>query len=450
MRLPFPFFYVRNPLFEKKGSGTSMETISAIRGFKDILPAEAGQWLFVEEQARRVFHAFGFRDIRIPILEKTELFARGIGESTDIVEKEMYTFTDRGDESLTLRPEATAGVLRAYIEHALHAADPVARLYTIGPMFRRERPQKGRYRQFYQIDAEILGLDDPRVDAELILMLIHFLAAVGLKDPHVEINSLGCPICRPAFRSAVIAHLQGREEMLCGDCRRRIDTNPLRVFDCKIESCREAIAHAPRLADFLCGDCRTHFGIVQESLDLFGVPFAINDRMVRGLDYYTRTTFEVTTDVLGAQNAVVGGGRYDGLVQQLGGPEIPGIGFAIGFERLVSLMPAREDNFRRTPALFIAGLGEAAQKMAWELANRLRLQGIEVEMDYTGKSLKSQMKRADKFGCRFALIIGDREIAEGQGALRDMKNSSQTTVRLDLASIREKMEALQRGVEDLV
>lgn len=427
-----------------------MEIISAIRGFKDILPAEAGQWLFVEEQARRVFHAFGFRDIRIPILEKTELFARGIGETTDVVEKEMYTFTDRGEESLTLRPEATAGVVRAYIEHALYAAEPVARLYTIGPMFRRERPQKGRYRQFYQIDAEILGLDDARVDAELILMLTHFLKAVGLTSSHVEINSLGCPLCRPAFRSAVVAHLQGREEELCGDCRRRIQTNPLRVFDCKIESCRAAVEDAPRLADFLCDECRAHFGTVQESLGLFGVPFSINNRMVRGLDYYTRTTFEVTTDVLGAQNAVVGGGRYDGLVQQLGGPDIPGIGFAIGFERLVSLMPTGTDDYRRTPALFIAALGAEAQKMAFELANRLRLEGVEAEMDYAGKSLKSQMKRADKLGCRYALIIGDREIAENSGVFRDLKNSSQTPVPLDLAGITGKMEALQRGAEDLV
>ncbi len=427
-----------------------MEIISAIRGFKDILPAEAGQWLFVEEQARRVFHAFGFRDIRIPILEKTELFARGIGETTDVVEKEMYTFTDRGEESLTLRPEATAGVVRAYIEHALYAAEPVARLYTIGPMFRRERPQKGRYRQFYQIDAEILGLDDARVDAELILMLTHFLKAVGLTSSHVEINSLGCPLCRPAFRSAVVAHLQGREEELCGDCRRRIQTNPLRVFDCKIESCRAAVEDAPRLADFLCDECRAHFGTVQESLCLFGVPFSINNRMVRGLDYYTRTTFEVTTDVLGAQNAVVGGGRYDGLVQQLGGPDIPGIGFAIGFERLVSLMPTGAEDFRRTPALFIAALGAEAQKIAFELANRLRLEGVEAEMDYAGKSLKSQMKRADKLGCRYALIIGDREIAEHTGVFRDLKNSSQTPVPLDLAGITGKMEALQRGAEDLV
>ncbi len=421
-----------------------METINAIRGFKDILPAEASQWLFVEEQARRVFHAFGFRDIRIPILEKTELFARGIGETTDVVEKEMYTFTDRGDESLTLRPEATASIVRAYIEHTLYAADPVSRLYTIGPMFRRERPQKGRYRQFYQIDAEILGLDDARVDAELILMLTHFLRAVGLTNSHVEINSLGCPLCRPAFRSAVVAHLQGREEELCGDCRRRIETNPLRVFDCKIESCRAAVERAPRLVDFLCDDCRAHFGTVQESLGLFGVPFSINNRMVRGLDYYTRTTFEVTTDVLGAQNAVVGGGRYDGLVKQLGGPDIPGIGFAIGFERLVSLMPTEAEDYRRTPALFIAALGADAQKIAFELANRLRLADVEVEMDYAGKSLKSQMKRADKLGCRYALIIGDREIAENAGVFRDLQNSSQTPVGLDLAAIIGKMDILQK------
>jgi histidyl-tRNA synthetase len=287
-----------------------MEIISAIRGFKDILPAEAGQWLFVEEQARRVFHAFGFRDIRIPILEKTELFARGIGETTDVVEKEMYTFTDRGEESLTLRPEATAGVVRAYIEHALYAAEPVARLYTIGPMFRRERPQKGRYRQFYQIDAEILGLDDARVDAELILMLTHFLKAVGLTSSHVEINSLGCPCAVPPSVGRGPPTCRGGRRAL-RDCRRRIQTNPLRVFDCKIESCRAAVEDAPRLADFLCDECRAHFGTVQESLGLFGVPSPSTTAWCRpGLLYPDHLRGDTRRP--GRTDAVVGGGRYDG------------------------------------------------------------------------------------------------------------------------------------------
>ena len=408
-----------------------MQLITAVRGFKDILPEETGKWQFIESKAREVFTAFGFREIRIPILEKTDLFKRGIGESTDIVEKEMYTFLDRGEEYLTLRPEATASVIRAYLEHSLHAADPVARLYTIGPMFRRERPQKGRFRQFHQIDVELLGLEDPRTDAEIMLMLIHFLKSVGLSEPSLEINTLGCFSCRPAFREAVMNFLKGKEEQLCVDCRRRIHTNPLRVFDCKNEACAEIIREAPQLLQYICDDCRDHFEQVQSALHTFSLLFKINPRMVRGLDYYTKTAFEVTTDFMGAQNAIVGGGRYDGLIKELGGPDIPGIGFAVGFERLVAMLPADPSSFRQDPQLFIAALGPEAQKYAFLLCNRLRMKGILTEMDYLGKSLKSQMKRADKLRCRYALILGDRELSTGQLALRDMGTGSQEPIQLD-------------------
>ena len=408
-----------------------MEIITAVRGFKDILPKETERWQRIESKARDIFSAFGFREIRVPILEKTDLFRRGIGEATDIVEKEMYTFLDRGEEYLTLRPEATASVIRAYLEHSLHAAEPVAKLYTIGPMFRRERPQKGRFRQFHQIDVELLGLDDPRTDAEIIVMLVHFLKAVGLPDPGLEINSLGCPACRPSFRGAVTDFLQGREEQLCEDCRRRLGTNPLRVFDCKNEACAAIIAGAPQLPDHLCQGCRNHFRKVQDALSVFGLPFRINPRMVRGLDYYAKTTFEVTTDYLGAQNAIVGGGRYDGLVKELGGPDIPGIGFAIGFERLLAMIPEDPDSVAVTPDLFIAALGDEAQEFAFRLCNRLRMNGVRTEMDYHGKSLKSQMKRADKFRCRLALILGEREIREGKAELRDMSRGTQETVGLN-------------------
>ncbi len=408
-----------------------METITAVKGFKDILPEESGKWQFVEEQARRIFMAFGCREIRVPILEKTELFSRGIGEATDIVEKEMYTFRDRSDDHLTLRPEATASIIRAYLEHHFYAADPVARLYTIGPMFRRERPQKGRYRQFHQIDVEILGYEDPRIDAELILMLMHFLRQVGLKETKLEVNSLGCPLCRPAYRDAIRKFLAGSEAGLCDDCRRRLSTNPLRVFDCKIDGCRDVIAAAPDIHDFLCTTCREHFDGFANSLALFSLPYRVNHRMVRGLDYYTRTAFEVTTEYLGAQNAVVGGGRYDGLIRDLGGPDIPGIGFAVGFERLLALTTLPEENdFSPRPALFIAALGEAAQATAYKMCNELRLQGIQVEMDYLGRGLKSQMKRADKFRCRKVLMIGDRELASQQAELRDMSTGEQTKVSL--------------------
>jgi histidyl-tRNA synthetase len=409
----------------------NMQMITAVRGFKDILPEETGKWQFIEAAARKVFTDFGFREIRIPILEKTDLFKRGIGEATDIVEKEMYTFLDRGEEYLTLRPEATASVIRAYLEHSLYAADPVAKLYTIGPMFRRERPQKGRFRQFHQIDVELLGLDDPRTDAEIILMLIHFLKMVGLTEPGLEINTLGCPACRPVFRKAVTDFLRGKENQLCGDCQRRLQTNPLRVFDCKIETCAALIEDAPRLLDDVCDACRDHFDRVQAALQVFELSFKINTRMVRGLDYYTKTAFEVTTEFLGAQNAIVGGGRYNGLVRELGGPDIPGIGFAVGFERLISMIPAANETFSSNPHLFIAALGSEAQAFAFRMCNRCRINGIETEMDYLGRSLKSQMKRADKLHCRFTLLIGERELAAGQAELRDMRAGTQEPVRLE-------------------
>jgi histidyl-tRNA synthetase len=408
-----------------------MEIITAVKGFKDILPPETDKWRHIEETASEVFRTFGFSEIRIPLLEKTELFRRGIGETTDIVEKEMYTFLDRGEESLTLRPEATASVIRAYLEHTLHAAESVTKLFTIGPMFRRERPQKGRYRQFHQIDVEILGPDDPHTDAELLLMLIHFLGRFGLKNLNLEINSLGCLECRPAFREAVVQFLRGSEGDLCEDCRRRIETNPLRVFDCKVERCGEITSKAPQLSDFICAACREHFAQVLACLNLFEIPYTVNAKMVRGLDYYTRTTFEVTTEFLGAQNAILGGGRYDHLVRDLGGPDISGIGFAVGIERLAALIPEQAGGAAEGPLLFIAALGEKAVEKAFSLCNRLRMKGIRVEMDYNGRSLKGQMKRANRLNSAFTLILGEREIGENRALLRNMRASAQEEVGLD-------------------
>jgi histidyl-tRNA synthetase len=408
-----------------------MEIITAVRGFKDILPAETGKWQYIEKIAREILANFGFREIRVPILEKIELFKRSIGESTDIVEKEMYTFLDRSDEHLTMRPEATASVVRAYIEHSMYAQDPVAKLFTIGPMFRRERPQKGRYRQFHQINAELLGLDDPRTDAEVILMLMQFLIRAEIADLRLQINSLGCTECRPAFRKALSDFLRGKEEKLCKDCQRRLGMNPLRVFDCKTLNCIETIDHAPQILNFLCPGCMDHFTKVKEALGIFEIGFEVNPKMVRGLDYYTKTTFEVVTKHLGAQNAVAGGGRYDGLVKDLGGPDIPGIGFAIGMERLISISSLSDDKFLVTPQLFIAALGDQAQKLAYSLCNRLRIMGIQTEMDYSGKGLKSQMKRADKLSSRYALILGEREISENKAEFRDMQKGTQETIGLD-------------------
>ena len=307
--------------------------IQLIRGFKDILPTEATLWQQIERKAVDLFQTYGYGEIRVPIMEKTDLFSRSIGQDTDIVEKEMYTFADRKGDLLTLRPEATASVVRAYIQHKLYADDPMRKFYLIGPMFRRERPQKGRYRQFYQIDVEAFGIAAPYIDVQMIAMLHTLFTQLGVTDTQAHLNSLGCPDCRPSYRDALIALLDGVEDQLCEDCRRRKDRNPLRVLDCKVPGCREAVAQAPAISDYLCTACADHFTTVTRSLETLGVPFEIDKKLVRGLDYYTRTTFEIQTTALGAQSAVAGGGRYDGLVEALGGPSIPAIGFAIGFDR---------------------------------------------------------------------------------------------------------------------
>ncbi|MBN1382494.1 MAG: histidine--tRNA ligase [Deltaproteobacteria bacterium] len=411
--------------------------IKAVRGFKDILPEESERWSYVEAKAREVFTAFGFSEIRIPIVEKTDLFVRSIGETTDIVEKEMYTFTDRGDESLTLRPEATASVIRAYLEHSLYASDAITRLFAVGPMFRRERPQKGRYRQFNQINVELLGIDDPRVDAEVILMLNHFLKSVGVASINLQINSIGCSECRPPYRQSLIEFLEDKKDRLCDDCGRRLTTNPLRVFDCKNESCAGIIAEAPRILDFICQACSDHFNNLKKMLTTFGVAFEVNPKMVRGLDYYTKTTFEVTVNHAGSQNAIAGGGRYDRLVKSLGGPDMPGIGFGIGFERLMSVIDIDRALYDRPLQLFIAALGEEAQKLAYELCNRLRMRGIRTEIDYQAKSLKSQMKRADKLNSRNTLILGENELQSGKAQIRHMSTGSQDTV--DLKTLEENI-----------
>jgi histidyl-tRNA synthetase len=409
--------------------------IKAIRGFNDVLPDEIGKWQFVEQTAREVFEGFGFSEVRIPVLERTELFLRGIGETTDIVEKEMYTFTDRSGNSLTLRPEATASIARAYLEHQVYSFDPVAKYYYIGPMFRYERPQKGRYRQFYQIDAEVFGVENPMVDAEVILMLVHFLKKVGLENLELQINSLGCRECRPRYREELKRFLRTVVFQLCEDCQRRLETNPLRIFDCKVESCKNAISGAPQVTEFTCEGCRTHFERVKEYLTLGGLSYILNPKMVRGLDYYTRTAFEVVSNQLGSQNAVTGGGRYDNLFQEIGGPDLPGIGFAVGIERLVSLLP-KEKTFTSTPHLFIAALGEKTATEAYRLAYELHLRGIRAELDYEGKSLKSQMRRADKLKARYTLILGEEELKRGTAMLRDMANKSQEEIPLrDLSGI---------------
>lgn len=419
-------------------------SITGIKGMNDVLPMDVSTWQFLEQTARRVFGTYGCQEIRVPVVEKTELFCRSIGETTDIVEKEMYTFVDKSDTSLTLRPEGTAPVIRSFIQHKLHNQDPVAKLFYMGPMFRYERPQKGRYRQFHQIGAEIIGIDDPRMDAQILSMLSHYFDAVGIRDVSLQINSLGCPDCRPAYRQQLIDFLQQRLQQLCPDCQRRYANNPLRVLDCKITGCQEATATAPSVLDHLCQPCTDHFAAVQRYLQLTETTYTINARMVRGLDYYTKTTFEMITTNLGAQNAVAAGGRYDGLVADLGGPALPGIGFAMGVERLVLLLG--EDHVKpRLPQLFLATLGQPAEELAFKLLHQLQQHGIYTEIDFSGKSLKAQLRRADKLGCRYTLFLGGDELISGTAQLKRMCDGEQTALSLNnlFASLRDRLDAEQ-------
>ena len=405
--------------------------IQLIRGFKDILPGEVELWQRIEQEARALFESFAFREIRIPIMEKTELFKRSIGEDTDIVEKEMYTFTDRGGDMVTLRPEATASIVRAYIQHKLYAPDPVQRLYMIGPMFRRERPQKGRYRQFYQIDAEIFGVSSPLADAQLIFLLVTLFDRLQVKNVEAHVNSLGCPVCRPGFRDALQGMLASLGDRLCADCARRQDRNPLRVLDCKVPSCREALMDAPSILDHLCVDCRRDFDELQSALAALSVPYVVDKRLVRGLDYYTRATFEIQTGELGAQSAVAGGGRYDKLVHELGGPDLPATGFAIGFDRLSEIVGLQANDYQTRPDVFLAALGDRSRRLAFEWCCRLGREGVRVQMEFGDKSLKSLMKSADRLGAAHVLMIGDEELEHEAALLRDMRTKEQAALPFD-------------------
>ncbi len=403
--------------------------LQALKGFKDVLPGESEKWAFLEQTARKIFQNYGYAEIKTPILEKTELFARTIGAATDIVEKEMYTFADRSGDSLTLRPEATASVLRAFIEHHLHTRQPLQKLFSIGPMFRHERPQKGRLRQFHQINAECLGSSSPYTDAEIILLLIRILKAVGLADIRLRLNSLGCPTCRPSFAAALQDFFVDRQGSFCEDCRRRITTNPLRVFDCKVERCQELLREAPTIPDFCCPACRDHFDRVQELLSPWEIPIVLDPRLVRGLDYYCRTTFEVSAVHLGAQDAVAGGGRYDGLLKTLGGPDLPAIGFAIGVER-AALLLGEDPPWETDPFVFFAALGEDARRRAFQWVQSLREQGVPAEMEPEEKSLKSQFRRADKLRVPLVVITGSEELEKGRATVRIMENKTQEEVPL--------------------
>jgi histidyl-tRNA synthetase len=399
--------------------------LSNLPGTRDLLPDEIGHWQLVEDRARQIFAQYGFREIRTPILEATELFARGIGGDTDIVGKEMYTFEDQSGKSITLRPEATASVVRAYAQHAMYRGAGLAKMYYIGPMFRHEKKQKGRWRQFYQIGAEVLGSDHPAIEAEVIEMVLQLLASVKV-SARLLINSVGCSNCRPGYVKLLREELRRHLPQLCDDCRRRTETNPLRVLDCKVESCQPYIQALPRITDHLCKECADHFAAFRSHLEDAGIGYEIVPRLVRGLDYYVRTAFEIVSGDLGSQNALLGGGRYDGLSEILGGPPVQGFGFAMGLDRLVMVLPDQVGAATDwKPEVFVAFLGEAAFTKALSIVRTLRRRGWSAYLEFTGGSLKSQLRLANKLNAGHVLIVGEAELASGKYQVKRMADSAQ-------------------------
>jgi histidyl-tRNA synthetase len=407
-----------------------MDMIKGIKGVKDILPEETPQWRFIEDAARRWALCYGYQEIRIPIFELTALFARSIGAATDIVEKEMYTFPDRDGTSLSLRPEGTAGTVRAFIEHN-RAADPLPQKYFyIGPMFRHERPQAGRLRQFHQFGVEFFGTSDPRADIEVIALLWRLLSDLALPNLTLEINSLGSSGDRAAYKPILLAFLRHQESRLCANCRRRMDRNPLRVLDCKVPDCRAATELAPKLTDHLSPDARAHFDQVLAGLVAIGIPYRLNPRLVRGLDYYCLTSFEITSTHLGAQNAVGAGGRYDGLVKTLGGPSVPAVGFAVGLERVSLMLPEASLSSLNECLYYVAAFGEEGIKLGFVLLDELRGVGISAQCDYRATTLKGHLRQADRSKCRYAILLGDDEAARGSVILRNLESKAQEELPL--------------------
>ncbi len=406
---------------------------NAPRGTKDILPDTVGDWRYIEEKIRALCKRYGYEEIRTPVFEHTELFQRGIGEATDVVDKEMYTFEDRGGRSITLRPENTAAAVRAYLQNKLYAENALEKLFYIGSMFRYDRPQAGRMREFHQFGVEALGESNPSVDAEIILLAIDFLQSLGLKDLVLSLNSVGCPKCRPVYRQKLQDFFKDKLDDLCDDCRDRFDRNPLRILDCKADSDKPYMQDAPKITDCLCDECNEHFHKVQELLTAAGVEYELDSRLVRGLDYYTKTAFEIKYSPLGAQSAVAGGGRYDGLIEEIGGNPTPAVGFATGLERVLlalekqGLLPEKENSVDA----FVVALGDAVQLEGFKLLNKLRNAGISALMDFAGRSMKAQMKQANKKNARFVLILGDDEVRDSVVTLKDMSNSEQRKIAID-------------------
>ncbi|MFD0698891.1 histidine--tRNA ligase [Paenibacillus sp. GCM10027628] len=410
-------------------------SIQKPKGTQDLLPGEVEKWQYLEAKARELCRRFNYKEIRTPIFEHTELFSRGVGETTDIVEKEMYTFLDKGDRSISLRPEGTAGVVRAYVENKLYGEPDVSKLYYVGPMFRYEQPQAGRYRQFHQFGIEAFGSVDPSIDAEVIALGYTFYKEIGLKEVTVEINSVGTPSVRTVYRQKLQEFFAPVKEKLCKDCQSRYDRNPMRILDCKID--QKYGEGAPDILQYLDEECTTHFRLVQEYLEGMGIPFRINPRLVRGLDYYTHTAFEYKAAGIGAIDTIGGGGRYNGLVEQIGGNDQPGVGLGLGLERILIVLQAQGVEVPKPEPLdlYVIALGEAAEKEVTKLVYQLRQQGIAVEKDYLGRKIKAQMKSADRFHATFVAILGDDELARGEITLKKMESGDQLTVTLaDLAA----------------
>ncbi len=415
-----------------------MGTYVAPKGTKDVLPEQSYRWQYIEDLIRSIAHKYGFLEARTPVIEHTELFLRGIGDSTDVVQKEMYTFLDKGERSITLKPEGTAGIVRMFVEHNLYAdAQPTKIYYVNNPVFRYERPQAGRLREHHQFGVEMFGAAKPSADAECIAVALELLSTLGVTGLSVRLNSIGCPDCRPRYREALKQYLAAQYDNLCETCKTRYEQNPLRILDCKVDRCIEIAKGAPSVQEYLCDDCRAHLDTLTKLLDAMGVSYELTPTLVRGLDYYTKTVFEIVSDKLGAQSTVCGGGRYDGLVSDIGGPATPGVGFGLGMERLLLLMenagievpvPVRYD-------LYIASQGEAANLAAFTLATKMRKLGAAVEIDHVGRSFKAQFKYADKIKARYVIALGDNELANGTGKVKRMCDAVETETPLTAEAI---------------
>ncbi len=408
--------------------------VKTLKGIQDILPPEILIWQQVEHTSREIFKKYGYHEIRLPVIEASDLFIRSIGETSDIVEKEMYTFKDKGGRSVTLRPECTASVVRAFIQHHLYNEPSPQKYYYLGPMFRYERPQAFRYRQFYQIGIEAFGTEDPKLDAEVISLLARILKSIGLSKLDFEITSIGCTECRPEYKTALKKTLKSKINLFCEDCQRRYTLNPLRILDCKVPACIDLRKDSPAITDFLCDGCKQHFKSLGRHLELLHIPYIINPNIVRGLDYYTRTAFEVTSNSLGSQKAVAAGGRYDRLVNELGGPPTPGIGFAIGMERIIPLIKDSVTK-KESPDLFFCSLGQKASEKCFILTEHLRSQGLWVETGYDNQSLRSQMRKADRIYSKNVIVLGEDELKNGKAIVKNMQNKEEIEVGLEVDEI---------------